>query len=276
MRKRLHHAKTNYFNNQIRQNAFGANLLQCLLFFGILSLSLNPPHSAFAQSPDPLLQKLDSHYYYPSQLGLKKLTTKVQWLQKDLAASQPKFISHPEVLFNWDIESGERIFQIDPRLKGLTETRREEIKNFFQSYREVILPRSLNQTLSGFKSNRANKAYFKTTVEYQSPFKSDEIQKYSLNINSEHWRISQINLERKNPPYNVISDFKYIQKEGKWLVSETLARFNLGKDSYSEKTSYTYQKIMGFWLPVKMNQVLKKGTDVLHSYRFLFSDHKIN
>jgi hypothetical protein len=251
-------------------------LLRLLLLFGFSSFLLSFSNSAFSQSPELLLQKLDSHYYYPSQLGLKKLAVKIKWLQKDLKASQLSFISHPEVLFFWNAESGERRFQVDPRLKELTEARREEIKSFFLNYKEAILPRRLSQTLSGFKSNQPNKAYFKTTVEYQSPFKSDEIQKYSLDINSEHWRISKIDLKRKNPPHNVISDFKYIQKEGKWLVSETLARFDVGRDSYTEKTSYTYQKKMGFWLPVKINQVFKKGDHVQHFYRFIFSNYQIN
>jgi len=144
------------------------------------------------------------------------------------------------------------------------------------NYKEAILPRRLSQTLSGFKLNQSNKAYFKTTAEYQSLFKSDEIQKYSLDINSEHWRISRIDLKRRTQPHNVISDFKYIQKEGKWLVSETLAHFDVNRDSYTEKTSYTYQKIMGFWLPVKINQVFKKGNQIQYHYRFILSDYQIN
>ena len=251
-------------------------MLRFLLFLSVSSLLINLPYSALSQSTDPLLQKLDSHYYYPSQLGLKKLTAKVKWLQKDLAASQLNFISHPEVLFFWNIESGERRFQVDPRLKELTETRREEIKKFFLNYQEVILPRSLNQTLSGFKFNGTKKSPSQTIAEYQSPRNQDENQKYILNIDPKHWRISKFDIERKVPPYKVVSHFKYIQKESRWLVSETLARFDLGRDSYSETTSYTYQKISGFWLPVKINQTFKKGHDVVHSYRFLFSDYQIN
>lgn len=272
-RQNFYAIQKNDLTTNIQGSTKSTKFLRFLLIFSIF---ITPPYFAFSQSPDPLLQKLDSRYYYPSQLGLKKLKTTVKWLQKDLAASQLNFISHPEVVFSWNVESGERRFQIDPRLKGLTETRREEIKNLFANYREVILPRSLSQILLGFKSNRTDKAFFKTTVEYQSPYKHDEIQTYSLDIDPEHWRISKINIERKTPPHNVISHFKYIQREGKWLVSETLARFDLGKDSYSERTSYTYQRIMGFWLPAKINQIFKKGPDVVHSYRFLLNDYQIN
>lgn len=263
-------------NNRIRQNTSCVYSLRVLIFFSILNIFINPLHSAFPQTPDPLLQKLDSRYYYPSQLGLKKLTAKVKWLQKDLASSQLNFISHPEILFSWNVKSGERRFQIDPRLKELTETRRKEIKNFFLNYQEIILPRSLGQTLSGFKFNGEKKSSSQTIAEYQSPRGQDANQKYILEIDSEHWRISRFNIQRKNPPYNVISHFKYLQKEGQWLVSETLARFDLGRDSYSETTSYSYQKVMGFWLPVKINQVFKKGHDEVHTYRFLFSDYQIN
>jgi hypothetical protein len=233
------------------------------------------PRSALPQTPDPLLQKLDSYYYYPSQLGLNKLTVKVRWLQKDLAASPSRFISHPEAQFSWDTANDVRVFQVVSDRKELSQTQKEEVENFFQNYKEVILPRRLTQTLSGFKQNQPSNAFFKTTVEYQSPYKHDEIQTYSLDINSEYWRISQITLARKSPPHNVNSKFKYIQKEGKWLVSETLTRFNVGKNTFFEKTSYTYQKTMGFWLPSKINQVFKKGDDVLHNYQFLISDYLI-
>ncbi len=245
-----------------------------LLIF--LSFLIALPCSAFSQSPHPLLEKLDSHYYYPSQLGLKKLSVKVKWLQKDLASSQLNFISHPEVSFFWDINSGIRRFQIDPRLRGLTDSRREEIESFFLNYREVILPRSLNQMLSGFKFNGIQKFPSQTIAEFQSPRSQDETQKYILNIDSKHGRISKLNIERRNPPYKVVSYFKYSKKEGKWLVSETLAQFDLGRDSYSETTSYTYRKIDGFWLPTKINQILKKGREVVHFYSFLISDFQIN
>jgi hypothetical protein len=234
--------KRNGPNTNFQRKTSAAGFLLFFLYFGILSILHLLPSSADAQSSDPLLQKLDSHYYYPSQLGLKKLSARIQWLQKDLGVSQSKFIPHPDVLFSWSVKSDARLFKADSNRKGLSEARKKEIEIFFQNYREIILPRRLYQTLRGFKLLREKKAFFKTTVEYQSPFKSDEIQKYSLDIDSKHWRISQINLKRKTPPYNVVSDFKYIQREGKWLVSETLARFNLEKDSYSEKTSYTYQK----------------------------------
>ena len=275
-RQALYTMQKNEFKPKTHGKIRNVRFPRYYLLLGILSLLASLPCSAFSQPPDPLLQKLDSHYYYPSQLGLKKLTAKVQWLQKDLRAAEPKLVSHPEVLFSWDAQSDARLFQVDPRLKGLTQTQKKEIENLFQNYREVVLPRSLSQTLYGFKSNQADKAFFKTTLEYQSPYKHDEIQTYSLNINAEQWRISKINIARRTPPHNVVSEFKYIQREGKWLASEILARFDLGRDSYSEKTSYLYQKIMGFWLPVKIEQVFKKGSYVVHSYRFLLSDYQIN
>ena len=238
-------------------------------------LILNP-YSVHSQPSGPLLQKLDSHYYYPSQLGLKKLTAKVKWLEKDLASPELNFISRPEVVFIWNKHTGERRFQIDPRLKHLAQDRKEEIERFFRNYREVILPRSLSQTLSGFKFYETQKFPSQTIVEYQSLRNQDEIQKYVLNIDPKFWKVSKLNIQRKNPPFQVVSFFKYFKKEGKWLVSETLSQFDMGRDSYSETTSYTYQKINGFWLPTRINQVFKKGRDVAHSYLFLFSDYQFN
>lgn len=273
----------NELNFKIQKKTGYARLLRLLLIFCFSYIPIHLPCSAFSQSPDitfqkpdTLLQKLDSHYYYPSQLGLKKLRAKVKWLQKDLESSQLNFISHPEVLFFWNVESGIRRFQIDPRLKDLTTGRKEEIKNFFLNYREAILPRSLNQTLSGFEFKGTQKFHSQTIAEYQSSRSNDENQKYFLNIDQKYWRISKFNIERKVPPYQVVSHFKYIQKEGRWLVSETLARFDMGRDSYSETTSYTYRKIDGFWLPRKINQTLKKGPNLVHSYLFLLSDYHIN
>jgi len=273
LRKFSQNAKTKLININIHGKIKRAFLLQFLLFFSIF---INFPYSAFSQAPDPLLQKLDSHYYYPLQLGLNKLTAKVRWLQKDLAASQPKFISHPDVLFSWNAESDARVFQIEPERKRLSQIQREEVEIFFQNYREIILPRSLNQTLSRFKFNGTKKVSSRIIAEYQSPREQDENQKYILEINSKYRRISKFDIERKTPPYKVASHFKYIQREGKWLVSETLAQFDLERDSYSETTSYTYRKIMRFWLPVKINQTFKKGRDEVYTYRFLLSDYQIN
>ena len=173
-----------------------------------------PPLLRFSSISDPLLQKLDSRYYYPSQLGLKKLKAKVKWLQKDLTSSQLDFISHPEVLFSWNAESGERSFQIDPRLKGLTETRREEIKNFFLNYREVILPRSLSQTLSGFKLNRTEKTLHRPPSNINHSRSRMELKsifwKSIQNIGEYPKSISKETLHR----IEVVSHFKYIQREG--------------------------------------------------------------
>ena len=200
----------------------------------------------------------------------------MKWLQKDLASSQLNFISHPEVLFSWNAGTGERRFQIDSRLKGLTESRRDEITNFFLNYQEIIVPRNLSEKLSGYNFNGAEKSPAQTIAEYQSHRIQDENQKYILRIDSKLWTVSRFDIERNAPPYNVVSHFKYIQKEGRWLVSETLARFDLGRDSYSEITSYTYRKIDGYWLPVRVDQTFKKGRDLMSSYRFLLSDYQIN
>ena len=255
-------------------------LLWFLLFFSII---ITFPYPAFSQppdlvfeQPDLLLQKLDSHYYYPSQLGLKKLTTTIKWLQKDLVVSPPKFMSRPEVLFHWNIKSDTRVFQAASQSKSLSEAKKEEIKIFFLNYREAILPRSLSQTLSGFKFNGTTEFRSQTIAEYQSPRDQDENQKYILNIDSVNWRVSKFYIERKAPPYKVTSHFKYIQREGQWLVSESRARFEVGRDSYSETTSYTYRKALGFWLPAKINQTLKKGSYEVSSYRFLLSQHQVN
>ena len=247
------------------------------------SLFISIPDSAFSQppdivleKPDLLLQKLDSHYYYPSLLGLKKLTATIKWLQKDLVVSPPKFISRPDVLFHWNVNSDARVFQAASQSKGLSESQKEEVKKFFLNYREIILPRSLNQTLSGFKFNGTTEFHSQTIAEYESPRDQDENQKYILNIDSVNWRVSKFYIERNSPPYKVTSHFKYIQKEGQWLVSESRARFEMGRDSYSETTSYTYRKILGFWLPAKIDQVLKKDRGVVQTYRFLLSDYQVN
>lgn len=256
-----------------KRSAFFSRFL-LIFIFSIIPLHL--PDFAYSQSSDPLLQKLDSHYYYPSQLGLKNLTAKIKWLQKDLAASPPKFIAHPEVLFHWDADSDARTFQIAPRSIEMTEAKKEEVKQFFLNYREAILPRSLKQMLSGFKLNGTSKSQSWTVAEYQSLRTQDEIQKYILYVDPKKRRISKFDIERKTPPYKVSSHFRYIQKEGQWLVSESRARFESGRDSYSETTSYIYRKVLGIWLPAKINQVLKKGRDEVSSYRFLLSEYQVN
>ena len=72
-------------------------------------------------------------------------------------------------------------------------------------------------------------------------------------IQKKHWK------HQKNDPKEVEGSFKYIHRDGKWLVTESLSTFTLGETTFSEKTSFLFKKVAGFWLAHKITQTVKRG-----------------
>ena len=61
-----------------------------LVFFLIASLSLlsHPPISTAQSEIKYLLNKLDSHYYFPQKKGLTSISAKLTWEQQDTSVKQ--------------------------------------------------------------------------------------------------------------------------------------------------------------------------------------------
>ena len=64
-----------------------------LVVFLIASLSLlsQPPVSTAQLEIKNLLNKLDSHYYYPQKKGLTRISGKLTWEQQDTSAKKTFF-----------------------------------------------------------------------------------------------------------------------------------------------------------------------------------------
>ena len=68
-----------------------------LVVFLIASLSIlsHPPVSTAQSEIKNLLNKLDSHYYYPQKKGLTSISAKLTWEQQDTSAKNTFFLKSP-------------------------------------------------------------------------------------------------------------------------------------------------------------------------------------
>ena len=76
-----------------------------LVVFLIASLSLlsHPPLSTAQSEIKNLLNKLDSHYYYPQKKGLTSISAKLTWEQQDTSAKKTFFIKRPDFRFKGEL-----------------------------------------------------------------------------------------------------------------------------------------------------------------------------
>jgi len=82
-----------------------------LVVFFISSLSLfTAPSISSAQSEiKNLLNKLDSHYYYPQKKGLNSISAEIAWEQQDTSVKNTFFFKKPDFRFKGAL--GDHIFE---------------------------------------------------------------------------------------------------------------------------------------------------------------------
>ena len=82
-----------------------------LVVFLITSLSLfTAPSISSAQSEiKNLLNKLDSHYYYPQKKGLTSISAEIAWEQQDTSVKNTFFFKKPDFRFKGAL--GDHIFE---------------------------------------------------------------------------------------------------------------------------------------------------------------------
>ena len=76
-----------------------------LVVFLIASLSLftAPSISSAKSEIKNLLNKLDSHYYYPQKKGLTSISAKLTWEQQNTSAKNTFFFKKPDFLFKGEL-----------------------------------------------------------------------------------------------------------------------------------------------------------------------------
>jgi|TARA_B100000315_G_scaffold84743_1_gene77653 hypothetical protein len=211
-------------------NAMIVKLVLTLLFFF--------PLNSRGLEAETVIKKLDNHYYYVQDYGLKKLTATVQWEV------------NPDIKYIWkspDIEKFE-INALDDQ-----QGRKAEILKFIENYRDTFVPKKVADTLVGYRLKRMSDRDSTVYLKYATKEKRQKIKEYTLWVDKEKFRIRKMEVSVGDA---VISNkMTYIKKKGKWLVSSIHADFKRGgKTIPFLRSDFFYKKVSNFWLLSKITR----------------------
>ena len=140
----------------------------------------------------------------------------------------------------------------------------------------MIIPLTLQERLSRFKGKVKQTWKNKIQIDFESQDLNDQINKYSFFINLKNWFIRKMKIYQNNGPREVKVELSYIQKEGLWLLFESLTQFKLDGQTFEENTWYFYRRVQSFWLVNKMKQTLKQNDQIVQSYIFRMNNYQLN
>ncbi len=248
-------------------------------FAAAAALLIFSPSILLADSnADRIISSLDQHYYYPQRTGLTRLVAHVEWLRMDVASETRSYLLNPGFHFVWEKETGgsRRYFKVTESPGLLSSEQTNHILHILENYKDHIVPRTLKKRFANYLGTTRNpkKETINLSLDTQAP--DEAIQRYELLIDSKSWRIQKIQVHQKNDPKEVKGSFKYIHRDGKWLVTESLSTFTLGETTFSEKTNFLFKKVAGFWLAHKITQTVKRGDRTELSYIFKVKKIEIN
>ena len=237
------------------------------------------PSTLLADSySDRIISSLDKHYYYPQRTGLTRLVAHIEWQRMDIASKTRSYLPNPSFQFVWEKDAGgaRRYFKIIGSPSLLSSEQTNHILHILENYKDHLVPRTLRKKLAKYRGEIRNpkKETINLSLETQAP--DEAIQRYEFLIDSKSCRIQKIQAHQKNDPKEVKGNFKYIHRDGKWLVTETLSTFTLGGTTFSEKTNFLFKKVGGFWLAHKITQTIKRGDRTELSYIFKVKKIEIN
>ena len=211
-------------------NAMIVKLVLTLLFFF--------PLNSRGLEAETVIKKLDNHYYYVQDYGLKKLTATVQW---EL---------NPKIKYVWKYPNNERfeIIALDNQ-----ENRKEDILLFIENYRDTFVPKKVADTLAGYSLKKMTDLDSTVYLKYATKEQRQKIKEYTLWVDKENFRIRKMEVSVGDA---VISNkMTYIKKKGKWLVSSIHADFKRGgKTIPFLRSDFFYAEINNFWLLSKITR----------------------
>jgi hypothetical protein len=253
--------------------------LQLLPFFAVILLSTVFQSSAYClESAGQILDELDTHYYFPQKQGLQKLSVRMEWEQLDVVTDSGMYLKNPPVDFFWENSpaGSKSVFKLADRSFEVSKERQQELLNTLENYKEIVIPQTLEEKMANYKGQIKVVKKQKRLVEFVSRKAGADIGKFGLIVDLGLKNVRKIIIERKNAPFQVESDIRYSQKDGKWLIAESRSKFRVGEMKYQETTEYVYRRAGKFWLVGKMSQTLKMDNRVLQSFIFRFRDYKVN
>jgi hypothetical protein len=249
-----------------------------LVLTSILLLSVLPSPAYCLESAGQVLKELDAHYYYPQKQGLQKLSVRVEVEQLDVFTDSGKFLKNPPLEFIWENSpvGVKSVFKLAEASAEISSDRRRELLGMLENYKEIVVPETLSEKMANHTGQIKFVKQQKSLIEFVASDANAIILQYKLLADLGRKNVRKISLERKNAPFKIESDVRYIDKAGKWLIAESRSRFQVGAMEYQETTEYVYRRTGKFWLVGKMSQTLKTDDRVLQSFVFRFHDYKIN
>jgi hypothetical protein len=229
------------------------------------------------ESAERIIRELDAYYYYPQRQGLEKLSVLIDWEQLDVVSDSGRYLKNPSVAFHW--EKGQRskgVFKLADESFEISATRKKDLLNLLENYKEVLIPETLAEKFSHFKGRVITAKKRRRWLAFSARNPDAAIQKYDLMVDLKQKNIRRFRMERNAAPVEIKSDVRYTQKDGKWLTAESRSRFRMGEMEYVEITEFVYRRVDNFWMMGEMTQTVKTDDRVLQSFIFRFHDYEIN
>ena len=249
-----------------------------LAMFVIFVTNLFSSVSSAQSKVEKLLTQLDENYYYPQNKGLKRIFLRLERHQENAQSKKKVTIKKPDFLFQGELQDGVFVkkIKIFDNSKNLTNKENLEDISFLNNYLDAFIPKTLREKFLSFKGKIDSVKRYEIVVTLKTKEMKDNYLDYKLFIDTENWRISKIIFRQGREPKKVEGKFFYTQKDGKWVVEETVSVFKINDQKYIEKTKYKYKSLESFWLVYDVYQtVMKEGSKIL-TYNFTLKDYKLD
>ena len=249
-----------------------------LAMFVVFVTNLIPSESSALSKVEKLLNQLDKNYYYPQNKGLKRISLRLEWYQENAQSEKIVTIKKPDFLFTGELKDGVFVKKIKISGNSKNSTIKENFKDisFLNNYLDAFIPKTLREKFLSFKGKIDSKKRKEIVVTLKTKETKDNYLDYKLFIDTENWRILKIIFRQGREPEKVVGKFFYTQKDGKWVVEETVSVFKINDQKYIEKTKYKYKSLESFWLVYDVDQtVMKEGSKIL-TYNFTLKDYKLD
>ncbi|MCL0045731.1 hypothetical protein M1N16_05810 [Nitrospinaceae bacterium] len=251
-----------------------------LVVFLIAALSLFTAPSISSEKSEikNLLNKLDSHYYYPQKKGLTSISAKLTWEQQSTSVKNTFFFKKPDFRFKGELSDHifEKKIVSSGRNPNVSDNENTEYINILNNYLDAFIPKTLYEQFLNYEGQIKYRQKKGIILELTSKTSIQKTKQYELFIDGEKWRISKIHVRQNHEPRSIKGKFFYTRRGDQWVVAETLSEFTVNNQTYIEKTEYTYINLRNFWLVKKIKQTVKQDGHLIRSYRIQLNDYKVN
>jgi hypothetical protein len=248
-----------------------------LAMFVVFVTNLIPSESSALSKVEKLLNQLDKNYYYPQNKGLKRISLRLEWYQENAQSEKIVTIKKSDFLFKGELQDGVFVkkIKISDNSENLTNKENFEDISFLNNYLDVFIPKTLREKFLSFNGTIDSKKRKEIVVILKNKETKDNFSEYKLFVDTENRRISKIIFRQGREPKKVEGKFFYTQKDGKWVVTETVSIFKINDQEYIEKTKYKYKSLESFWLVYDVDQTVMKEGSKVSTYRFTLKDYKL-